>query len=538
MRSGGTEAAPVVGTRRFRSALLVCLAIAGIAFAQPAADHASMAPLTSQSRLTSSIHPMPSSEAASYLQSIGRVHVVDTFTGLNSFLREEDAEFKMMRVGRGVALSWDADFLFDTGAPDAGYTSYSAAIVSTDALGLRVQVDLSQLSNEDEAWVIDPTVPRAFGPFEASDHVEGGRWLPTIDGDTAVLILRTTASIRPQVEVVGISHIYRDLSVAAKELSCNINIECETNPTLASVATGVGVMVVPVGNGDAALCSGALVNNPDTSVFEPLYLTSWHCVPSAAGPGNVDIIWDYRASACGTNDPPSFSVLPRSSGVSIMATDNVLDITLLELDQVPSGPFGRTFLGWETGTPQLDEALASIHFPDGAHMRISQGEVDGVDQSSGSFTLQTKVQWIEGVTEPGSSGSPLLLASSNYRVIGTLSNGPLHSCVNTAGNVDWYSSFRDFFPKAEPFLKGNGGTTSTTSGCAASKAFNGDPETLQQLRAFRDQALAATAPGKLMIKMYYGASPFMARWVESSPIVRSTFRTVATPFAYAGSKLR
>ncbi len=536
MCSGGTEAVPV-GIWRFSSALLACLAMAGTAFAQYA-NHATMPPITSQSRLAASINAMPQAEAAAYLQSISRVHVVNTFSGLNAFLRQEDAAFKMLRVGRGVALSWDSDFLFDAGTPDAGYTSYSAAIVSTDALGLRLSVDLSHLSSGDEVWVIDPTVARGFGPYTASDQIDGGRWLPTIDGDTAVLLVRTTASVRPQVDVVGLTHIYRDLAVAAKELSCNVNIECETNPTLASVATGVGIMVVPVGSGDAALCSGALVNNPDTSIFEPLYLTSWHCVPSAAGPGNVDIIWDYRASACGADDPPSFSVLPRSSGVSIMATNNTLDITLMELDQVPSGPFGRTFLGWETGIPQANEALATIHFPDGTHMRISQGEVVSVDQSSGSFQLQTKVHWSEGVTEPGSSGSPLLLASSDYRVIGTLSNGPVHSCVNNTGNVDWYSSFRDFYPEAEPFLKGSGVAPPTTSGCAATKAFNGDPETLNQLRAFRDQALAATAPGKLMIKMYYGASPFIGRWVDRSPLAKSTFRTAATPFVYAGSKLR
>lgn len=537
MHSGGTEAAAVGSWQRV-SALWVCLALAGSAVAQPVADHATMAPITSQSRIAASLHAMPQSEAADYLTSIGRVHVVDTFSGLNAVLRQEDSEFKMQRIGRGVALSWDSDTLFDVGSPDAGYTAYSAAIVSTDALGLRLQVDLSNLLPGDEVWVIDQTVPRAFGPFGLDDHVDDGRWLPSVEGDTAVLVARTTAAVRPELEVVGISHFYRNLSVVARELSCNINIACETDPALLSVATGVGIMVVPVGNGDAALCSGALVNNPDTSIFEPLYLTSWHCVPSASSAEQIDIIWDFRSTACNTDDPPTFAVLPRSNGVAVMATDNELDITLLELDNVPSGPYGRTFLGWETGTPQVNETLATIHFPDGEHMRISKGEVDGIDQSSGSFNLQTKVQWIEGVTEPGSSGSPLLLASSEYRVIGTLSNGPLHSCVDTAGNVDWYSSFRDFFPLAEPFLKSNGIEPPTTSGCAATKAFAGDPVTLERLRTFRDEVLAATAPGKLMIKMYYGASPFMARWVERSPMARSTFRTVAQPFAYAGSNLR
>ncbi len=520
------------------TALALCLAAAGAATAQLSADHAQMPPIASQGRLAASLHTMPQTEAASYLESVGRVHVIDTFDGLNVFLRQEDSEFKMLRVGRGVALSWDADTLFDVGTADAGYTTYSAALVSMDAFGLRIQVDLSQLSDADEVWVIDPTGPRAFGPFGAADHVEGGRWLPTIEGDTAVLLTRTTAAVRPQVEVVAISHFYREFAEVAKELSCNVNIACETDPTLLSVATGVGILVVPIGGGDSALCSGALINNPDTSIFEPLYLTSWHCVPRAASAEQIDVVWDYRATACGTNDPPSLAVLPRSQGVSLKATDSELDISLLELDQVPSGPFGRTFLGWETGTPPIDASLAGIHFPDGTHMRISKGEVAAVDQSSGSFRLQTKVQWTDGVTEPGSSGNPLLLASSDYRVIGTLSNGPYHSCVNTSGNVDWYSSFRDFFPTVEPYLKGTTPGPAPTNTCPATKAFAGDPETLAQLRAFRDQVLAASAPGKLAITLYYGAAPTMTRWVERSAIVRSTFRVAAQPFAYAGSKVR
>jgi len=38
-------------------------------------------------------------------------------------------------IGRGLELEWRADDLFGTGEPDAGYTSYSAAIVSADAHG-------------------------------------------------------------------------------------------------------------------------------------------------------------------------------------------------------------------------------------------------------------------------------------------------------------------------------------------------------------------------------------------------------------------
>lgn len=518
-------------------AAIVCLAAAA-AHAQPRADHATMPPIAGASRLAASIHAMPQAEAAEYAQSVDRVHVIDTFAGLNAFFRQEDSEFKTLRIGRGVELDWDAETLFDAGQADAGYTTYTAAIVSLDAFGLRVRVDLSQLVDGDEIWIVDPTGPRAFGPYTLGDHVDGGKWLPTIEGDTAVLVARTATGARPQVEVTGLTHIYRDLSAAAKELSCNINIECETNGTLRSAATGVGIMVISFGGGDAALCSGALINNPDTvGVFEPYFLTSWHCVPDAANATQIDVVWDYRATACNTDDPPSLAALPRSSGVALLETNRTLDITLLQLDAVPSGPFGRTFLGWDAAAPQATDSIAGIHYPDGTHERISKGMIESIDQTVGSFQNQTKVKWAEGVTEPGSSGNPLLLAKSGYRIIGTLSNGPFHSCVDTSNNVDWYSSFRGFFPEVEQYLK-SANPPPTSGGCAATKAFNGDAEALDKLRAFRDEFLAATAPGKLAIALYYRTSPFVAPWIERSPLAASAFRAAAKPFTYAGSKLR
>jgi hypothetical protein len=172
-------------------------------------------------------------------------------------------------------------------------------------------------------------------------------------------------------------------------------------------------------------------------------------------------------------------------------------------------------------------------------MRISHGSIAGANQASGSFLLQTKVHWAQGVTEPGSSGNPLLLASSNYRVIGTLSNGPFHSCSSNTGNVDWYSSFRDFYPEIESYLKAAdpGPGPGSYGTCPASKAFSGDQETLEQLRAFRDQSMAASMPGRFTIHAYYMAAPILAEWVEDSPLFRQCFRAAARPFAYLGGRL-
>ena len=60
--------------------------------------------------------------------------------------------------------------------------------------------------------------------------------------------------------------------------------------------------------------------------------------------------------------------------------------------------------------------------------------------------------------------------------MGTLSNGPTHSCTNTINNKDRYASFRDFFPQVEEFLTDGGGTGPSIEISAAVHAFGSEYE--------------------------------------------------------------
>ena len=521
------------------SVLAICAALAS---GQQYADQATAPPIATKAAFDAAIHKLPPDLVEAYLQFVGTSHVFDAFEGQNGQLKFSADNHKQLLVGSGFPVDMGSETLFSEGVSDSPYTVYEAAVTSLDAESLRFLVDLSMLQDGEEVWAIDMSAPRAFGPYTASDAVEGGRWLPTTVGESAVLMARTTGSVVPQIRLLGVSHFFERFESALKLLSCNNNIACEGNATIQSASTGVGIMVVPQGGFDQALCTGSLVNNADTAALEPYFLTSWHCVPDYVDANQVDIIWDYRATACNTNDPPSLASLPRSEGEVVLTTNNGYDLTLMRLLSVPSGTLGRTYLGWETRDPVFSENVVGIHYPDGSHERISYGQVQAIDQSSGGFVRETKVHWYDGVTEGGSSGSPLLLASSGYRITGTLSNGPTHSCTNTAGNVDWFTSFRDFFPQAELWLTGTNppepeGPGGTTGLCPAAKAFAGNPQILQDLRTLRDEGLLKTSWAKPLVDAYYAAAPYLARLVDWSPAARETFRMAAAPFAALGAKM-
>ncbi|HRI86870.1 MAG TPA: serine protease [Candidatus Hydrogenedentes bacterium] len=484
--------------------------------------------------------PLADSEILELLAQPHAAHVFDAFEGQNASKRAQASKSNGLFVADGFPVDFSSSELFESPFATNGANAFVASITSLDAFALRLRVDLSLLGPSDEVFVIDPALPRAFGPYTNADHVDGGKWLATTPGDTCVLLVRTPEIEPPLFSLVSVSHFYEDLDRQLKELSCNNDIACETDNALEESATGVGMMIVPQGDFFQALCSGALINNADTAAFEPYFLTSWHCVPDIVDANQVEILWDWRDETCNGNDSPSISSLPRSDGERLLRTSSTYDITLMELDTVPSGDFGRAYLGWETRDPIDEEDVVTIHFPVGSPMKISYGNVKEIDQNSNGFTRQTKVHWEDGVTEGGSSGGPLLLAEDDYRICGTLSNGPAHSCLSTGGNVDWYSSFRDFFPSIEDYLTGDTPPVVTPDPpvtCAAEKAFPGNTTVLDALRAFRDNGLKQSSLGESVVKLYYDTAPATARAVEQSSLLRWTVRAVAVPVALASRML-
>jgi hypothetical protein len=358
-------------------------------------------------------------------------------------------------------------------------------------------------------------------------------------------MVRTTSAHVPAVRVVGVSHFYVSLDAALKVLSCNVNIACETDVFLRDqVSTAVGRISITSGN-TTYLCSGSLVNNPDTAENEPYFITAHHCIGTSAEAENSEVIWDYRSTVCNADTPPSLASLPRSEGDALLATDGTLDGTLIELDSVPTGTLGRYYMGWSVRTPVVNEAIIGVHHPEATAMRVNHGRVQAINQTvqTDTFTFyqkQTRVVWDEGVTEPGSSGSCLLFGDGTYALAGMLSAGATHTCgADRSGNIDDFSSFRDFYPEISGYLTGTNPPEPGSGGglCPAKSAFKNNPQILAKLRAFRDQGLMPTAVGKQIAAAYYKVAPYLAELVQKSPEARGVFVLTAAPFISIGDDL-
>lgn len=435
----------------------------------PAAEFADMgfAPPSAEKSLSRSA--LPHDQAAAYVDKTTVLHTFRDFEGANDALKAAEPEGRLLQIGVGIDADLAGNELLGDGFQEGSSTVYLAAIQSADAEAVRLRMDLGSLDQDTEVWVLDPNEAVAFGPHTGGTECRE-RWLATIPGDTAILMARSAASAVPNVRLTGISHFYRSLA-EVKALSCHINIACETDPVIQQISSGVGFVLVPGPTGSSYTGTATLINVPETPELEPYLLTANHLVASESEASNTDVIWDYRSTQCGTNDAPPFSQCPRSNGVELLATSDTLDITLIRLDSVPVGEYGRAYVGWDTRDPVIGESVIGIHHPANTHMRISYGRIQSIDQTTsvldGGVTLtfinQTRVGWDDGVTEGGSSGSCLLFADGTYRIAGTLSNGPSQTCLDPgpALNYDYYASFRDFWNDIYPDLL-NGSTSDHT----------------------------------------------------------------------------
>jgi len=127
--------------------------------------------------------------------------------------------------------------------------------------------------------------------------------------------------------------------------------------------------------------------------------------------------------------------VPQSAVTTLMDTSSAqYDFTLLMIQGALPG--GLTWSGWNAGSVSNGTDVTGVHHPQGTWKKISFGTKIAIGTSN-----LVQVGWYDGPTEPGSSGSPLYISSSQ-QLIGQLSTGA-SACGGLIGNnwPDQYGAF-------------------------------------------------------------------------------------------------
>ena len=314
-----------------------------------------------------------------------------------------------------------------------GWRLWSAEVISQGAVGIRLHLESVALPAGVRLLVYDPANPAAVTRAIAGERVpvEGDTWTETLFAERVVLECQVppgTDTREVSFSITGLAHLYRSPRATPGPLmaagSCNKDVSCY--PEWAQQAAGVA-RISFVDHGDAFLCTGCLLSDTAPNSQLDYFLTAFHCVHSQTIASTIEFDWFDQTSRCNGSPPANW---PRTSGgASFLAGSARSDFGFLRLRQNP--PNGVYRLAWSRTAPSRIETLTCIEHPAGDYKRISFGNLAGSD--SDFWT----VGWFSGVTEEGSSGSPLLNAS--HQVIGQLYGGE-SSCDNLSG-LDTFGRF-------------------------------------------------------------------------------------------------
>jgi hypothetical protein len=320
---------------------------------------------------------------------------------------------------------------------------------------------------------VDSTV----GPYTGDGPFgDGDFWTDMVGGDSLVLAYTPPVDAPTEMLPFGllqVSHRFRSAAKrsltatadeadppAATAASCAVDVTCHSE--FSEPASAVAMMIFESGE-ETYTCSGSLIASAAQPPV-PVFLTANHCISTAEEARSLITIFNYQTPSCG-GTAPRLSTLPRVNGATLVAGETMAlgDFTLLRLASFPN--VDVKVLGWLSSQIGINERVTGISHPRGDYKRIAFGErtrdvsirFEGGERMPANKGYQ--VSWFEGLTQSGSSGSPLLAARDGKQyVVGTLSAGPdiddddsVLAC-RTNNLVASYGRFSEAYPYLESYL--------------------------------------------------------------------------------------
>ncbi len=282
---------------------------------------------------------------------------------------------------------------------------------------------------------------QVLGAFSSKNNIPD-KFLGTelIHGNEVIVEYFEPKDVRGQGTFIlfRVTHGYKDLGNVFRSFeaagACINNINCPQY----SEFTNQKRAVVCIISGSNAICSGALIND-NLNDGTPYVLTANHC-------GTVDGTWIFRFNweAPGCSNPASSPPFQSIAQGTPVANSNISDFNLVKMSQIPPADFHVFYAGWNRSEIPAT-SVTVIHHPSGDIKKCSRADNPVTEATFDlGFTYGVALvwrigQWTDGVTEPGSSGSPLF--DENKHIVGQLSGGPSHCGASNSDLRDYFGKF-------------------------------------------------------------------------------------------------
>ncbi|MFT5183104.1 MAG: lysyl endopeptidase [Flavobacteriales bacterium] len=327
-----------------------------------------------------------------------------------------------------------------------GSSVWRLGIRAPEAVAISMRFNEYKLPAGAELFIYDVNKTHFLGSFTKANNKKWGSLATSLCyAETVIVEFHLPSGLSQsdwKLNIDQITHAYRGMKSNFEALSnstnrgpfgnsgaCNIDVNCPEGAEW-QIEKKSAVIIVFGGSG---YCSGAMVNNTAQD-GTPYFLTANHCL---GGQNNWVFYFNHEAAECDDNSGPTDQSI---TGASLKASNADSDFGLLELSSAPPADWGIQFAGWDNSDATTVTGTTGIHHPSGDLKKICHDEDAPYHANQAGAAVWYIDEWEAGVTEGGSSGSPLF--DQNHRIIGQLYGG-YAACAGSQnnGDADWYGRF-------------------------------------------------------------------------------------------------
>jgi PKD repeat protein len=362
-------------------------------------------------------------------------------------------------------------------------------ISSLTAFGMQFYFSKYKLPKGAKLFIYNEDKSMILGAFTSENNDENGKFATQIISGEAVTIEYFEplgVEFSGSLEIYKVIHVFKDFgykNTASKGNPygtsgiCNIDINCPDGIPYQDVKRAVcRIAIYDSLNNLTHICSGAVINTLNTN-RQSLVLTANHCVVGEKrinGTLDYEIVvkedisqwivqFDYEISDCNFKIDPILENNTKTMNVKgLVSKGTFSDYALLELTGSIPDSYRVTYAGWDRSPTATPSSVFGIHHPSGDVKKISFAGTpklvrttdDGEYYLEGPPFNKWEINWNKGVTQKGSSGSPLF--NENKLLIGQLEGGSSQCASATKlanSGPDFYGTLSISWDNPDPGYK-------------------------------------------------------------------------------------